>query len=184
MKQWFKDIVIVVLLIVSFVIVLLKVEHCNPIKNQIVGSDTIMEYSSDTIWSKDTLYVYKKTPTLTDSIFIYNTDTSICNYIREYKDTIEDTNIVIFTDDLIQGILIESGFSYKLKIPIKITDSVTTTITKTNIEKYSISVGALGSTKQLTPILIFNKKDLYLQGGYDIVNKTPVLGIGYKIFKR
>lgn len=184
MKQWIKDLVVLGSLFVCFIIVLHSVEKCKPIKPTTQLSDTTVIYSSDTIWAKDTLYVYKKTPSLTDSIFIYNTDSTMCNYIREYKDTIEDSNMVIFTDDLVQGRLIESGFSYKLKIPIKIIDSVTTTITKTNIEKYSISVGALGSTKQLTPILIFNKKDLYLQGGYDIVNKTPVLGIGYKIFKR
>lgn len=184
MKQWFKDIVIVILLIVSFVIVLLKVEHCNPIKNQIVGSDTVMEYSSDTIWSKDTLYVYKKTPTLTDSIFIYNTDTSMCNYIREYKDTIEDTNIVIFTDDLIQGRLIESGLSYKLKIPVKIIDSVKITINNKITNKYSLYGGVQLGYKSINPYIDFNKSKYQIGLGYDIYNKSPNIRLGYKLYSK
>lgn len=185
MNQKLKDILIVGLLVVTFVLVLLKLEHCKPINSpNITNSDTTIVYSSDTIWAKDTLYVYQKSPTLTDSFYIYEPDSTLCNYLREYQDTISDSNITIYTTDLVRGKLIESGLSYKLKVPIKIIDSVKTTITNTIEPTYNVSAGFILSKNNIAPMLSVSKKDVYLQVGYDIMNKGPVIGIGYRFYSK
>lgn len=186
MKQKIKDLIIVLLAIIAFCTVLFKVEYCTPDNTKvIIKSDTIVEYTSDTIFPKDTLYVYLKSPKVIDSIFIPDTSGRyLCDYIREYKDTINDTNITIYTTDLIRGQLVTSGLSYKLKVPIKIIDSVKTTITNKIEPKYNLYAGVTLSKNNISPMLNVSKKDVYLQVGYNIIDKQPMLGIGYRFYSK
>lgn len=186
MKPWTKDSFVIGCLLVIFILVLTKLEKCDRIKNykNITKSDTTIVYTSDTIWSIDTIFVYNQTPTLTDSIYIYEPDSVLCNYIREYQDTIDDTNITIYTTDLVKGKLLESGLSYKLKVPIKILDSVKITINNTIEPKIQLYTGLTLSKNIIAPMIGIQKNSLSLQGGYNILEKQPVIFIGYKFYSK
>lgn len=184
MKQWIKDSFIIGCFVVIFIIFLTKLEKCDRRQDIkfITKSDTLTVYKTDTIFAPDTTYVYLQHPSIYDSIYIYEPDSTLCNYIRDYKDTINDTNITIFTSDIVKGKLLESKTSYKLKVPIKIIDSVTTTITNTVIPKYSLYGGLQVGNQEVSPNLTFQKDKFYVQGGYNIIQKQPFIGFGYRLY--
>lgn len=186
MKQWIKDSFVIGCLVVIFILVLTKLEKCdrvsidtNPIK-----PDTVTVHTSDTVYPEPIIIEYWKTATVTDSIYVYEPDSTLCNYVREYQDTIDDTNITIYTTDIIKGKLLESKLSYKLKIPIKIIDSVKTTITNTIEPKYQIYGGIQGGYKSFGPYIDFTKNKLQVGIGYDLYNKSPQIRVGYRLFNK
>lgn len=183
-----KNNIIAILSFITIFLLVLNYMNCNkPVrgeKEKIHKSDTVVEKTSDTVWAKDSIYVYIKSPILKDSIYIYEPDTSLCNYIREYQDTINDTNITIYTNDVVKGKLLESKISYRLKVPIKITDSVKTTITKTVEPKYQIYAGATLSKNIIAPMLGVQKNSLYLQGGFNLIDKQPIIGLNYRFYSK
>lgn len=103
--------------------------NCNPAT---VTTDTLTTHTSDTIYQKDTIWNFKyKTITRPVNVYI-NTQKDT---IRVYNDTLSDTNLVIMLKDTINGILLGQNISYKLKVPVKIIDSVFVNITKTELAK-------------------------------------------------
>lgn len=187
MSQKLKDILIVLLLVITFVVILLKVEHCKPNNNtNITNSDTVVEHKIDTFYApQDTVYLVKFKPSVTDSFYVYDTlGADLCNYVREYKDTINDTNLTIYYEGLVRGKLLESGISYKLKIPIRIVDNVTTTITNTVEPKTQLYTGLTLSRNIIAPMIGIQKNSLYLHGGYNIIEKQPIIYIGYKFYSK
>ena len=55
--------------------------------------------------------------------------------IRVYYDTLTDANLVIMTKDTINGFLLGHNVSYKLKVPIRIIDSIFVNTIKTEQAK-------------------------------------------------
>ena len=158
--------------------------------------DTVITVKSDTFWAKDTIFKFKY-KTVNKPIIVYkdpNIDTSvthiatICDTIRVYNQTFEDTNLTVFTKDTAKGVLLGHSVSYKLKIPVKIIDSVFIKIheVKEIQPKGKVFVGA---SVQLYPIQLFiapsvsylSKKDRLYQVHYDLVSKSVIGSVGIKI---
>ncbi len=109
--------------------------NCNSIESTI---DTLIVNKSDTIWAKDTIIQFKNRyiPVIKEAYLDTTHDTlSVCDSIRIYDQEVNDSNLTVFTTNTVKGKLLGQIVSYKLKIPIKIIDSVFINITKTNEAK-------------------------------------------------
>ncbi len=87
---------------------------------------TVVEHV-DTVKPKNnvvTHHVYKTH--IKDSVRITNINT-YCDYQRNYIDTISDDKVDIYVNDSITGILLAQNISYKLKVPLEITKTITIT---------------------------------------------------------
>ena len=144
-------------------------------------------HKSDTI--RDTLTVFK---TKERVVFKYvdvekDIDTSKYSEIRKfrvYKDTIRDSNIVIFNNDTILGYLTSRHLSYKLLVPLKIYDSTTTIITKEypKLPKNQINVGADVFSKGIYLSASFSVKRNTYGLSYDLTNKNILLSYKYTLW--
>lgn len=188
---------IVISIIVLLLLLLLK--ECNSIVKSYLPnfkpkSDTItiVEHKSDTIWAKDT--VYQMIP---KKVFIPIIDTSqkplpidSINFFRVFvsRDTFPDSNLTLFTETHYQGLLREIKPSYKLKIPVKIIDTVKVTTTITNTvtvpSMLQIHIGAAVSTGLLAPEVGVSFKRHTFRIGYNLQNKFPTIGYSYTIFRK
>ena len=181
------------------IIILLLLKECRSIVNEYVGihkpnSDTvtIISHTSDTIWAKDTVYkiVSKK-------VFIPVVDTfwkplpiDTIDFFRVFvsRDTFKTKELDLFTETHYQGILREIKPSYKLKVPVKIIDSVKVTTTVTNTVTtpciFQVHVGASISSLLLAPEVGVSYKRHTFKVGYNLQNKFPILGYSYTIFRK
>ena len=178
---------IITLILVIIVILLLK-DCVDGSKNDFKPiSDTLTIHKSDTI--RDTLTVFK---TKRKVVFKYvdvekEIDTSKYSEIRKfrvYKDTIRDSNIVIFNHDTILGYLTSRHLSYKLLVPLKIHDSTTTIITKEypKLPKNQINVGADVFSKGAYISVSFSVKRNTYGLSYDLTNKNILLSYKYTLW--
>ena len=178
---------IITLILVIIVILLLK-DCVNGSKSDFKPiSDTLTIHKSDTI--RDTLTVFK---TKEKVVFKYvdvekDIDTSKYSEIRKfrvYKDTIRDSNIVIFNNDTILGYLTSRNLSYKLLVPLKIYDSTTTIITKEypKLPKNQINVGADVFSKGIYISASFSVKRNTYGLSYDLTNKNILLSYKYTLW--
>jgi len=185
--------------IVIGVIALLLLKECNstfksylPTFKPEADTVTIVKHKSDTIWAKDTIYKFKPkyifkptTDTFWKPIYIDSTE---CNRIGRYLDTLKDGNIELYTDIHVQGRLRALKPSYKLKIPIKIVDTVTVTTTITNTitvpSNLQLHIGATVSTGLLAPEVGVSFKRHTFRAGYNLQNKFPTIGYSYTIFRK
>jgi len=149
----------------------------------------------DTVWAKDTLIAFKPVyKPKWDTIYQIDTleyagDPDDLFFTRIYKDTLDDTNQTVYTHIKTFGMLDSLSVSYKLKIPIKITNN--TTITNTNIvtksPRFSIYAGAEigGNTTSfnLSPFINLNIKNNNVYYRYGVLDKTHNIGVGIKLYK-
>lgn len=177
------------LLILTFMVILLlslrdcknisQIQFAKPNKSQ-----TIVKI--DTIWAKDTVYQFKRiTKVVTDSIPVHDTIISyaFCNYIRTYKDTLNDKNITIYTTDTVLGKELGSGISYKLKIPLVI-DNTTTITNNLSIDK-EFGLGMMYNMQQrdITPYMKFRFNNIDVLIGRSLFSKATNIGITYSLLK-
>lgn len=99
-------------------------------------------------------------------------------YNREFKrtDTVyiyRDSFIFITVNNLNDSAPV---FTYTAALP-----ETLTTITKTRYRYSSVSAGILASPYQVTPNLQFCRPTFTALAGYDLLNKTPVIGLNVKI---
>lgn len=142
----------------------------------------------DTIWSKETVVKFKPLKPKHDTI--YKIDTLIENipldtlkYVREYNDSLADTNITIYSKMRVFGILDSIDLSYKLKSkPILITKTIDKTVVKS--PRLNIYSGAIiGTNKTIAPYINININKTSFIYSFELVNKTHSIGVGYKIFE-
>tara|TARA_R110000868_G_scaffold307030_1_gene568503 strand:- start:1049 stop:1639 length:591 start_codon:yes stop_codon:yes gene_type:complete len=184
-KEKVKNWTIVVLLVLSLIFFLRSCEKPVGKNRTIYMIDTVKIHTRDTVWAKDTTFVLIGSPIVVDSIPYFDSTTgNLTDYIRTYKDTIEDTNLVVFTEHLIKGTLLGSGMSYKLKIPLVIYDSTTTTIKIIEELNMGLYGGLESGYKTFSPYLDLKVKRWDFGASYDIYNKTPKVRVGYRILAR
>lgn len=151
----------------------------------ITKTDTLVTHKTDTIWAKDTTYILVGSPTVVDSLYIHDTiNANPCDYIRTYKDTLDDTNLTIYSDYVVRGSLIGTGSSYKLKVPLKIVDSTLVTINSVRSPKMSIYAGVQGGYKTFGPYIDLNTNRYNFGLGYDFYSKVPNARFGVKLFQK
>jgi len=187
-----KNILLIALFIV--VAILLFKTGCNkPGPDLSPKIDSVTTH--DTVWTKDTLIAFKPVyKPKWDTIYQIDTleyagDPDDLFFTRIYKDTLDDTNQTVYTHIKTFGMLDSLSVSYKLKIPIKITNN--TTITNTNIvtksPRFSIYAGAEigGNTTSfnLSPFINLNIKNNNVYYRYGVLDKTHNIGLGIKLYK-
>lgn len=155
--------------------------------------DTVEIHTIDTIWAKDTIItppiVIKSKPIIIHDTILKpaSIDTLEMYKFFTYKDTIKDSNIDIYRDVITQGkTLTQNKLSYKLKVPLKIIDSKTLTITKTDTlykqPKYSIAVGAAVGTQLLCPMAEFTIDKHTFGAGYNLQTNSPVIKYSFRLW--
>ncbi len=189
-----KDWLIIILAIILMVMILLK--GCsNPFPNLEIQPQIQTIVKSDTVWTRDTIVRFKSIiKPIHDTI--YPLDTLVDNisvdslaYNRIYNDSLVDSNLTIFSDIKVIGILSQLDLSYKLKSkPSLITNNITTTITNVKIQPSKVSIIAgleLGGNKSsfnLSPYIKVDIKKASIGYRYGVLDQTHSIGIGYKIF--
>lgn len=185
-----------ILLLFLTIIVLLLLKDCGnkPTKPiTLIKSDTITVIKSDTIWQKKEVVKYLSTTPTTFTITKIKRDSSACNILNTYEDSLKDSIVVIKSKQIARGELISSRLSYKLLIPERITKTVLNTINNTYIDTiyrpycYSIYVGLTigGNTSTLSTIQPFigvRYKTTYMNYGYNLVNSTHNVGVAINLF--
>lgn len=181
-----------IFIVVVIIIVFLLGRSCSKkdVNKEIKKESTNITSKIDTVFPKDTIYVFKDKPLpypvyiKGDTIKIQPLDSLQLYRFFVYKDSIEDKNIKIYSTIITQGKTLSSFKpSYKLKVPLLITDTIRITkIDSINIEKpqkYQISGGIIVSPKMLAPIIDLTINRSTYSIGYDPFNKLPI--VGYKI---
>lgn len=200
MFQWLKDNKIKAIkwasiAIIAIVILFKGCSTINYIKGLIKPSNSVKIDTvevHDTIWPPKEPIQFKEIPIpkpyyIHDTILKINGKDTICTNIKVYEDSLDDKNITIrYKDYVSQGDLIGKDLNYTLKVPLKIIDSKTITITKTDTlfksPKYSINAGLSVGTQLLSPTVDFSIDRFTFQGGYNIQTKSPTIGIRYRLW--
>jgi len=174
--------------LIGLLVGLFLMRSCNGPKNDLGGLRKIV-ITKDTIWAKDTIYSFKtkfiKGATDSFLITIDKIDSNTCKYIRTYRDTFNDSNLTIYSNDSVVGLLKSKQISYKLKVPLTI--NITKEITIDNTSTSSILGGVEVSTNMkilgLSPFIGFTYMNKMINYKYDILNKTHNIGISITIRK-
>lgn len=125
----------------------------NPQPTVTIVKDTIWQTKIDTLHIETTKFEYVYIPTTSSKKERKNFKKEITLEEKElfakgklYQDTLQTDDIDIFTHNLVDGTLIDSKFSYKLKVPREIT--ITKTIEHPPIYKSGVYVfGEIGGNK-------------------------------------
>jgi len=149
--------------------------------------DTFTIHTTDTIKPEPKILWYPSKPkiiidTVTKPIYL---DSSDCNRIYVYEDTIRTKDYDLYRKSHVQGILRYDTTGVKLKVPLMVTNSTTVTIKKdsliTHPYKYEIHVGILATPKMLAPMVELSVDKWSYSTGYDPFNKQPVIQVKYRI---
>ncbi len=156
--------------------------------------DTVWQVKIDTFKVQtikyETVYVAKNNPTkvITDTVIVK--DTSKFIKAKIYRDTLKNNDIDLYSFNLVDGNLLDSKITYKLKVPKEIT------ITK-NIEHpkqfrsglyFFSEIG--GNTQQFSNLsfgLQYNRKgNWFISYRMNMNELTPLshnIGVGFRLFK-
>lgn len=161
-------------------------------------SDTISMHKRDTIFLKDTIIVFKDKLVSkpypiyidTNKIKLQPLDSLQLYRFFIYNDSIEDSNIKIYSKIVTRGKTLNSFKpSYKLKVPIVIIDSIKTIIkdsifiTSTKLSKYQLSIGFITSPQILAPMIDLSINRSTYSIGYDPFNKQPLIKYSFRLWK-
>lgn len=189
-----RDKIRVVIFAISFIcLLLLTLKACRgDFDGKTTPGDTIMvtTHTIDTIWATKVIHdLEKSNPKPSDSSKVIGPiDSSLCNYIRVYRDSTIDSNVVIYHNDSVQGVILERHPKYRLKVPLTITHTINTekTITIDNSDKFSVygglEVGGNKTKFEVGPYIRLNHKKLDIMYRRELIDKTHNIGLGYKIF--
>lgn len=186
--------------IVIGIITLLLLKECRTIINTTINNnkpvvkDSII-HTRDTIWARDTIIVFKPkkvfVPQPADTFWKpYAIDTSICHRVFVSRDTFFDKNLDIFTETHYQGLLRALKPSYKLKVPLQITDSVKVIreIPKLYPPTFQIGAGMILGKNIVAPEVEVEYKRNEFAIGYNLINTTKLDGVivryNYTIFRK
>ncbi|KAB1160347.1 hypothetical protein F7018_00275 [Tenacibaculum aiptasiae] len=135
------------------------------------------------------VYVHKNNVTkiVKDTIFIKDTT----NYVaaKTYRDTLNNTDVEIYSYDLVKGKLLDSNISYKLKVPREIT--ITKTIEHPKVYRSGLYLfseigGNTHTFNNLSFGLQYNRKGKwfasYRLNLNQISQPTHNIGVGYRLF--
>ena len=187
--------------LLGIIIVLLCINLFSKRTNKTAIEKPKIKVIKDTIWQTkiDTLkiqtvkykkvYVHKNdvTKIIKDTIFIKDTTNFIASKI--YRDTLNNTDVEIYSYDLVKGKLLDSQLSYKLKVPREITITKTIEHPKTyrsGLYLFSEVGGNAQKFDNLSLGLQYNRKGKWFASYRLNVNQfsqpTHNIGFGYRLF--
>lgn len=181
---------------IILVIVILLLKECGSTIKSLVNlnkpkPDTTIIHKIDTVFAKDTIYKFKgiKVPV---PYIIHDTIVNIdgkdtCTNIKVYEDSLVDKNISIYYKDYIsQGTLLGKDLEYKLKVPLRITDSITTTIKIPTLyhPTFQLNAGLTAGSSLFAPTIGVSYKRHNMFVGYNLSTKQPILGYSFVLFRK
>ncbi len=193
--QSIKDYLLVIFGIIIIIMFLMR--GCsNPFPNLEVKPDrVVIKEHIDTIFRDTTLIKFKevtkfKVDTIYKDKYITKDELDSLSFVRQYSDTLSDTNQSIFVKSKVLGILLKMDMSYKFKRKpelIKVTDSIF--ITKySQPNRLSIYSGLIldgnKSSVNLSPFITLNKDKISYTAKYGLLDKTIGIGIGWKLYSK
>ena len=156
--------------------------------------DTIWKTKVDTFKIQttqyETVYVAKERPAqvIHDTIVIKDTTKFI--KAKVYRDTLKNEDLELYSYNLVDGILLNSEVSYKLKVPKEITITKTIEHPKTyrsGLYFFSEIGGNMQEFNNLSFGLQYNRKgNWFVSYRLNMNQLTPIshnVGIGFRIFK-
>lgn len=186
--------------VVIGVIALLLLKECRSIVNTTINNnkpivkDSII-HKRDTVWTRDTIIVFKPKkvfiPQPADT-FWKPIPIDTIDFFRVFvsRDTFSDKNVDLFTETHYQGLLREVKPSYKLKVPLQITDSVKVIreIPKLYPPTFQVGAGMILGKNIVAPEVEVEYKRNEFGVGYNLINSTKLDGVivryNYTIFRK
>ncbi len=188
----------IVMLILGIILLILLPKRCTtqPIKEPKVTivRDTVWQTKIDTFNIQTTkfktVYVPKNNPTkiIKDTVFVKDSTQFI--KAKVYRDTLKNNDIELYSYNLVDGNLLDSNLSYKLKVPKELT------ITKTIEHPKQFRSGLYlfsevgGNTQQFNNLsfgLQYNRKgNWFISYRINMNELAPLshnIGIGFRLFK-
>lgn len=188
MWQKFKDYLLFGITLTALVLLILLMNKCegNLPDNE---TTTKIEYKTDTIWPDTTkIYVFKDrkvpVPVLVTDTFYKIIDSVDCKRVYVYRDSLVDSNLVLYYKAHVQGVLRTFEPSYRLKIPLKIIDSIKVTKTIKIQPKFTLDASLIVSKGMIAPMGEVSLKRFRLGLGYNLNNKSPVISASYRLFQK
>ena len=185
-KSWFTLERIVILILLALLLLLQQCHKACPKEPWEVIKTTIKTYRDTVTQVKvDTVirYVTLKVPVPIPA----PEDTTLNMYTQEHSDSSLDATFITKVD----GILVNSDFKYKLKVPKEILTTITQVDTVTKYVKKAKNVIALGGMIQGSQfnnnfdagmgISFYHKKGYLYQLNYLPLSKTVVIGFAYQL---
>lgn len=119
------------------------------------------------------------------------TNESICSMHRTYSDSIEDINQILYYTAKVTGRLDSIRLDYKLKIPLIINNTITTsslridTLVRPNRWTFygGLEVGGNKTEFNISPFVTLNAKNNSFTFRYGVLDQTYNIGVGIRIFK-
>ena len=188
MNQLFKALSV---FIIGSLLGCLLMKQCTPKLISSSSNDTLSVQSRvDTVWAERVVNHFK---TIYKPIHdtIYKIDSSLgidpedLFFVREYNDSLVDTNQVVYSHVKTLGILEKLDISYKLKIPIRIntTNTITLDATPPYVVKGGVDVGGNLHTFGAAGFLQLDKKDNTYRVSFNPFAKTINIGVGLTLYK-
>jgi hypothetical protein len=185
-KSWFTLERIVILILLLLLLLLQQCHKACPkepweiIKTEVkTYRDTVTVVKVDTVIKRVTLKVPIPVPA--------PEDTTINMYTQEHSDSSLDATFITKVD----GILVNSDFKYKLKVPKEITKTITVTDTVKKYIKINRNVWAINGIITASPannkldagvgISFYDKKGYLYQVNYLPVTKTYMVGFSFQL---
>lgn len=182
------------------IIFLLILKECNSIvKNAVeyskpIPKDSII-HTRDTIWAKDTVVIFKPKkvfiPQPADTFWKpVPIDTNDFFRVFVSRDTFSNKDLDIYTETHYQGLLRGLKPSYKLKVPLQITDSVKVIreIPKLYPPTFQVGAGMILGKNIVAPEIELEYKRNEFGLGYNLINTTKLDGViiryNYTIFRK
>ena len=180
--------------------VIIYFDKCSSIKEKLFpDQEQVVTIQRDTIYPEPTIVQLppKKIPRPQPRYYDRASNTIVADEtkgakINTYTDSIIDTNVNFYYTSFIDGKLLKNDFSYKLKVPLTITNTITKTTIKPNTGFYATTSLGYGQHRLDTSflpsnfnigIMYINKNQNVFQYRYDIPRKTHHIGAGIRIFK-
>lgn len=184
-----KDKILYITILILLILLMFTCgKQVNCSKPDKIKKDSIITERTDTIWMKDTIikFEYK---TVTKPIVVYkNPIIEVCDdSIREYTGEFNDSNLTVYSSSKTKGKLLENEIKYKLKIPLKIIDSVFVKTSITEIKKtrkvlVGINAQFYPIEPHISPIIIYqDKKDRLYNLQYDVMTGGVSFGFSTKL---
>lgn len=190
---------LLLLIILALVVSNLFLKQCSNFKAQDQPTVTI---TKDTIWQTKvdtfkvqtvkykTVYVNKEDTSQILENLTETEDALLFNQAKVYQDTLSNDDIDIYSYNLLDGSLLDSQLSYKLKVPRQITVTKTIEHPKTFRSGLYAFTEVGGNTQQLSNLslgLQYNRKGnwfaSYRLNLNQLQSPTHNVGVGVRVFK-
>lgn len=184
-----KDYIIFTITMIVVVFFMRKCTGANSTTTEIVK---VVTTHSDTI-IKEVVKEYHTTDLKPQIIYIDTNsfkevkDTSKGIKINKYNDTIRDSNVTIYFEELVNGRLLSKSTHYTLNIP-EITKTVTIEYRPKSLNELFLTANLGGNKNKFSNLsagLFFKHKNGWLTGyNYNVINSTHNITIGTRLFKK